>query len=156
MSEVAEMPVVDPAMDLPPAERIVSEACDAVLDQFVRKSEARIRKFTDAVYEDLLISVQEYLKENANWNLAQEIDRCRRTETENYRLREQNDDLVTALQIISRSRLAGYGLNGKETWDVMAKLVGDFNGEIRRLEQIAKTALDRAALQSSPDGMGGA
>lgn len=93
-----ENAVVDPAYEMPAAERVVSDACDALLDRFVIRSEPHLRKLSESVYENLLTDVQEYLKSNANWNLANEIERCRRIEAENRELIAQRDGLVRALQ----------------------------------------------------------
>lgn len=70
-------------------ETIVENACGALLDAFVEQSAPRLKKFTDQLYSDLLDSVQEYLRENANWNLSAQIEQHRKTTRENYELRDR-------------------------------------------------------------------
>lgn len=94
--------LVNPAEPVEAPDAIVAAACDELLDRFVRQSERHLRKVGDALYEDLLISVQSHLKSNANWNLANEIERCRRVEAENRALTEQRDELVRSLQGLTR------------------------------------------------------
>jgi len=63
-------------------------AIDELLSVFLAKAEPVTRKLADEVYERFLYSVQDYLRDNAAWNLASEIDRCRRVEAENRTLSE--------------------------------------------------------------------
>lgn len=58
-------------------------AIDELLTVFLAKAEPTTRKLADEVYERFLYSVQEYLRDNAAWNLSNEIDRCRRVEAGN-------------------------------------------------------------------------
>lgn len=72
----------------PKAEEIVANACDTLLAEFVTKAEPHIRKAVDQIYAGLLYSVQDYLRDNANWNLAQQLESAKRTFRENYELRD--------------------------------------------------------------------
>ena len=65
----------------------VAEAIGPTLDLFVLASAPMLRDCAEAVYEQLLYSVQDYLKANAEWNIGNEIDRCRKIEIENIKLR---------------------------------------------------------------------
>jgi len=65
----------------------VAEAIGPTLDRFVLASAPMLRDCAEAVYEQLLYSVQDYLKANAEWNIGNEIDRCRKIEIENIELR---------------------------------------------------------------------
>ncbi len=64
-------------------------AIDELLTVFLAKAEPVTRKLADEVYERFLYSVQDYLRDNAAWNLSVEIDRCRRVEAENRTLSEE-------------------------------------------------------------------
>ena len=65
----------------------VADAIGPTLDRFVLASAPMLRDCAEAVYEQLLYSVQDYLKANAEWNIGAEIDRCRKIEIENIELR---------------------------------------------------------------------
>lgn len=84
--------------DGPSPEDMVAKACDAILDKFVERAARPMRKAAEAVYEDLLYSVQDHLKDNARWNLANTIERCRRVEMDNIRLRQEHDEAVSRLR----------------------------------------------------------
>lgn len=70
------------------------------LDAFIAKAEPTCRKLAETIYEELLYSVQDYLRSNAEWNIGSELDRCRKTELENLHLRERNIALLAALEKI--------------------------------------------------------
>lgn len=76
----------------------VAVAIRPTLDQFVIGAIPAARKVADEVYEHLLYSVQDYLRENAEWNLGGEIDRCRAIEADSRALREVNSCLLEALE----------------------------------------------------------
>ena len=67
----------------------LAETVGPTLDAFVSGAAPHLRKCAEAVYEELLYSVQDYLRENAEWNIGGEIERCRKTEAENRDLRAQ-------------------------------------------------------------------
>lgn len=75
----------------------VAELVRPTLDKFVASAEPYVRKVSEGLYEKLLWSVQDYLRENGEWNIGQEIERCRRTERENADLRSQLSELRKAL-----------------------------------------------------------
>jgi hypothetical protein len=76
----------------------VAEAIGPTLDLFVKQSAAAIQRATDDIYERLLYNVQDYLKDNAEWNLGAEIDRCRVIEASNRELRSTQAELLDALR----------------------------------------------------------
>lgn len=76
----------------------VAEAIRPTLDKFVTGAAPYLQKVTDELYEQLLYGVQDYLRENGEWNIGQEIDRCRTIEADNRQLRDRNADLLAALQ----------------------------------------------------------
>lgn len=88
---------------------VTPETLDAAitptLDAFVVAAKPRLRLCAEAVYEELLHSVQDYLRDNAQWNIGTELDRCRRTEAENRDLRAVQSDLLNlAYQYLSDLR----------------------------------------------------
>lgn len=58
------------------SEREWMEAAEAVCAEVVKRAEATCRKATDELYEGLLYSVQDYLRENVTLNLQGELDRA--------------------------------------------------------------------------------
>ena len=76
----------------------VAKAIGPTLNLFVKQSAPAIQRATDDIYERLLYSVQDYLRDNAEWNLGAEIDRCRKIEAENRDLRERQWKLLATLE----------------------------------------------------------
>jgi len=109
-------------------EEIVAQVCDAILDKFVERAAGPMRRAADAVYEDLLHSVQDHLKDNASWNLSQDIARCRRVEIEGILLRDKNRDLMACLQEIADMPEADMGFNPLT------------------MQRLARAALDKAGV----------
>lgn len=74
------------------ATNVTPETIDAAiaptLDAFVASAAPSLRACAEAVYEQLLYSVQDYLRDNAQWNIGAELERCRKIEAENRSLRE--------------------------------------------------------------------
>jgi len=79
----------------------LAEAIGPTLDLFVKQSAAAIQRATDEIYERLLYGVQDYLKDNAEWNLGAEIDRCQKIEADNRDLRASQAELVEALREVT-------------------------------------------------------
>lgn len=76
----------------------IADAIRPTLDAFTRGAAPYLKRITDELYEQLLNSTQDYLRENGEWNIGQEIDRCRRVDAENQRLRAVNAELLTELR----------------------------------------------------------
>lgn len=76
----------------------VAQAIGPTLDLFVKNAAPAIQRATEQIYERLLYDVQDYLRDNAVWNLGAEIDRCRKVEAENRELRTSQAELVEALR----------------------------------------------------------
>lgn len=89
----------------------VAKAIGPTLDAFVKQAEAPIRRVVESIYEQLLFNTQDYLRENAEWNLGGEIDRCRRIEADNRDLRKTNAALIEALEFYAN------GIGFTETQD---------------------------------------
>ncbi len=68
------------------------------LDGFEVAAQAPLRRAADKLYEMLLADVQTYLRDNAQWNIAAEIDRCRHIERENARLQSELTAAKEALE----------------------------------------------------------
>ena len=81
----------------------VVDAIGPTLDLFVKQATPFVQKVADEVYERLLYSVQDYLKENAEWNIGGEIERCRKIEAENRKLKSVNAELMEACQAVAES-----------------------------------------------------
>lgn len=79
----------------------VADAIGSTLDAFVKASSPRIRRVTEDIYEHLLNDVQNYLRDNAEWNIGAEIDRCRVIEVHNLELRTVKAELLDALDVFS-------------------------------------------------------
>lgn len=75
-----------------------AQAIRPTLDAFTLAAEKECRQAAESIYERLLGMVQDYLRENAEWNLGEEVRRCRRVEIENINLREANAALLKALE----------------------------------------------------------
>lgn len=97
-----------------------AELIRPTLDKFVAGAEPFLRKVSEELYEKLLWSVQDYLRENSEWNIGQEIERCRRIEHENTQLRMIKADMLTAMRgvqdILNR---AESNASGNPEWDVV-------------------------------------
>ena len=78
----------------------VAAAIGPTLELFVKQAAPAVQKVADEVYERLLYSVQDYLKENAEWNIGGEIERCRKIEAENRELRAMQAELAEALKTL--------------------------------------------------------
>jgi hypothetical protein len=99
----------------------VADAIRPTLDKFVENAAPFLRKATDELYEQLLYGVQDYLRENGEWNIGQEIERCRKIEHNNTFLRAQNADLLTALRgLINIMSRAESNASGTPEWDVVS------------------------------------
>lgn len=85
----------------------IAEAIRPTLDVFVVKAEPACRKVAETIYETLLDTVQDYLRENAEWNIGAEIDRCRKIEHDNTWLRGRNAELERALESLNCSDILG-------------------------------------------------
>ena len=98
----------------------VAEAIRPTLDVFTAKAEPACRKVVEDIYETLLNTVQDYLRENAEWNIGAEIARCRKIEHENTFLRVQNIELLAALSALNCSDILGCAescASGTERWE---------------------------------------
>lgn len=73
------------------------------LDQFEVAAQTPLRKVADTLYDILLRDVQAYLRDNAQWNIAAEIDRCRRIERENTRLQSELTAAKEALDVAGKA-----------------------------------------------------
>jgi hypothetical protein len=80
----------------------ITEAISPVLDAFVVAAEPKLKKAAEDFYEHFLSSVEMYLRDNAQWNISEDIRRCRKIELESLKLREQNRELLEALQPIDQ------------------------------------------------------
>lgn len=68
------------------------------LDAFVEGCGPYLKKVTDEIYEQLLNSAQDYIRENGEWNLGAEIDRCRKIEADNRWLRVRHNEMILAVE----------------------------------------------------------
>jgi hypothetical protein len=59
---------------------ITVETIRPTLDKFTASAEPICRAAAEQVYEHFLNSIQDYLRDNAEWNIGAEIDRCRKIE----------------------------------------------------------------------------
>lgn len=75
----------------------VAELIRPTLDKFVSQAEPFLAKVSEELYEHLLYTVQDYLRENAEWNIGQEIERCRKIEHDNTQLRIAQADMMLAM-----------------------------------------------------------
>lgn len=75
----------------------VAEAIRPALDKFAAAAEPTIRKVAESLYEQLLWATQDYIRENGEWNIGQEIERCRRIEHDNTQLRIRHKEMLSAL-----------------------------------------------------------
>jgi len=102
----------------------VAAAIRPTLDQFVSKAEPFCRKVAEEIYEQLLYTTQDYLRDNAEWNIGAEIDRCRKIEHDNTQLRIRNQEVEQALagltDIMAR---AESNASGTPDWDVVSSRV---------------------------------
>jgi hypothetical protein len=76
----------------------VAEAIRPTLDKFAAAAEPTIRKVAETLYEQLLWVTQDYIRENGEWNIGQEIERCRKIEHENTQLRMRHIEMLSALK----------------------------------------------------------
>jgi len=100
----------------------VAAAIGPTLDRFVEASAPYLQKVTDELYEQLLNGVQDYLRENGEWNIGVEIHRCRKIEFDNTWLRTRNIDLARALQGLEDSGIlasAESNASGNPNWDLV-------------------------------------
>lgn len=74
----------------------VADAIGPTLGLFVKQAAPVVQKVADEVYERLLFSVQDYLKENAEWNIGGEIERCTKIKAENVQIQANLADLAEA------------------------------------------------------------
>jgi len=79
----------------------VATAIGPTLDRFVEASAPYLQKVTDHIYERLLDGVQDYLRENGEWNIGVEIDRCRQIERDCAILELINKRLLETLRTIA-------------------------------------------------------
>ena len=111
----------------------VAEAIRPTLDKFVANAAPYLKKVTDELYEQLLYGVQDYLRENGEWNIGQEIERCRKVDRDNSQLRELNAELLAALL---------------GAFDVMPAPLDDRDHSANaRCYRAAETAIARATVQ---------
>lgn len=133
-------------------------AIDELLTVFLAKAEPVTRKLADEVYERFLYSVQDYLRDNAAWNLSVEIDRCRRVEAENRTLSETvraqaervrvlegaleaiKSDAAHVIDFYNRNGPTWTGKDGHE-YDDMSSVLGRAETVIQQID---------AALKGSP------
>jgi hypothetical protein len=102
----------------------VAELIRPTLDAFVSKADPFIRKVTEEIYEQLLYTVQDYLRENGEWNIGQEIERCRQIERDNTQLRLRNNDVENALRgLTGILNTAESNASGNPEWDVVSTRV---------------------------------
>lgn len=113
-----------------------AELIRPTLDKFVAGAEPYLRKVSEELYEKLLWSVQDYLRENGEWNIGQEIERCRRIEHQNTQLRIQNSELLTALRgladIMSR---AESNASGTPEWEAVSARITFARHVLAKAEQ---------------------
>lgn len=76
----------------------IDAACDTMLTGIVRRSEPILQKAVEQFYDRLLGDVQEYLIDNAKWNLRSEIERCVEINRRNAELVETNHRLQLQAQ----------------------------------------------------------
>lgn len=102
----------------------VAIAIRPTLDRFVSSAEPFCRKAAEDIYEQLLNCTQDYLRDNAEWNIGVEIDRCRKIEHDNTQLRIRNQEVERALagltDIMAR---AESNASGTPDWDVVSTRV---------------------------------
>ena len=79
----------------------ITQAISPVLDAFVVAAEPKLKKAAEDFYEHFLSSVEMYLRDNVQWNISEDIRRCRKIELESLKLREQNRELLDALQLLT-------------------------------------------------------
>ena len=90
-----------------------------------------LRKVTEDIYEQLLNSVEDYLKSNAVWNIGSEIQRCRAIERENQKLRFLNRELIDAAQgCLGILASAESNASGRPEWDYVGWRVAAFRAAI--------------------------
>lgn len=77
---------------------IVASVCDPIIDQFMANVQPTLKRLTDGVYCNLLDAMQDYLKDNAHWNLSNEIERVWRIDLQNENLKKQVNSLEDLLQ----------------------------------------------------------
>lgn len=83
-------------------EKRVADACDPFISEIEKRLEPILKRACDQIYERIYDDVHVFLRDNAHWNLANELRRVdgadRRNaelEAENARLREALDRLIT-------------------------------------------------------------
>lgn len=82
----------------------IAEAIRPTLDAFTIAADPYCRKAAEDIYERLLCMTQDYLRENAEWNIGDDIRRCRKIELDNLSLRETNAALLAALEAVEVAR----------------------------------------------------
>ena len=106
----------------------VAEAIRPTLDKFAAAAAPYLKNAAEQLYENLLYSVQDYLRDNAEWNIGEEIARCRRIELYNVQLHQSNADLLAAAQL---------ALSVAESW-IHDQLdgTGSIEGELAELDPV--------------------
>lgn len=97
-----------------------------------------IRNAADEVYGRLLTTVQDYLIDNARWNIGVRIETAER---EAQRLRQLNSDLLKALGDC-RTNIAGYAISSNSQ---IPDLLSNFLTELKRIDNVARDALGQAS-----------
>lgn len=117
----------------------VAAAIAPTLDKFVASAAPYLKKVTDELYGQLLDGVQDYLRENGEWNIGQEIERCRKVDRDNSQLRETSTELLAAAQL---------ALSVAEKW-IHDRLdgTGVLDIALAKLEPV-RAAIVRATVQS--------
>lgn len=82
----------------------VAEAIRPTLDAFTVAADPYCRKVAEDIYDRLLGMTQDYLRENAEWNIGEDVRRCRKIELDNLNLRETNAALLSALEAVEVAR----------------------------------------------------
>lgn len=120
----------------------VAEAIRPTLDAFTVAADPYCRKAAEDIYERLLGMTQDYLRENAEWNIGEDIRRCRRIELDNLKLRERNRDLAEALkEILGPLNVCSDNANVRDDEILPVDMT---MGELRR----ARAALQKAGLSA--------
>ena len=84
-----------------PSPEVIKDAIRPTLEAFADKSGPVIRRCAESLYEEFLNSVQDYLRENGEWNIGNQIFHCRKIEDDNYKLRASHADMLDALEAAS-------------------------------------------------------
>ncbi len=122
----------------------VAELIRPTLDKFVAGAEPYLRKVTEDLYEQLLNTTQDYLRENGEWNIGQEITRCRQIERDNMQLRIRNDALTNAVRLLEGANEALCAKRSAATYESML-MVDGAQLQLERLDEARRHARNELA-----------